>query len=206
MLLIICMYRTESCMLSCKRGEDRKRKTAPGGPWGNFSVGSPSLFVVVAFRNKPSPRQLFRPIRFHYNIDHFGCFYSMHTNKIEGKREICTLYCTALSEMDETSWIYMQTRTTLCFAFERQREPKDQRKNKTTLSSLSWPHIGENDSFFSVSVAHLAFQTITIFNCYFLRGENARKRGQYHFLFTLLHECIYMENHACMYIRFAIVS
>jgi hypothetical protein len=100
----------------------------------------------------------------------------------------------------------MQTRTTLCFAFERQKEsPKASVKTRPHFP-LFHDHIGENESFFSVSVVLITFQTTIVFCCYLLRRKNKDPRkGGNTILVNFLHACMYLhENHACTHICFVI--
>jgi len=92
----------------------------------------------------------------------------------------------------------------LCFAFECQRrEAKDQRRNKTILSLLSWPYRWKRELFLRVG-SILAFSDyILVFYCYLLRKEPS-KRGQYH-LCLLFHSFLWMwihtkTMHACTWL------
>ena len=92
----------------------------------------------------------------------------------------------------------------LCFAFECQRrEAKDQRRNKTILSLLSWPYRWKRELFLRVG-SILAFSDyIIVFYCYLLRKEPSKRR-QYH-LCLLFHSFLWMwihtkTMHACTWL------
>jgi len=81
--------------------------------------------------------------------------------------------------------------------FGAKGETKDQSKNKTILSLLSWPYTWKRGLFLRVG-SLLSFQTIWVFYCYLFR-KVPRKTGQYH-VSSLAHFFLWVgshENHAC---------
>lgn len=126
-------------------------------------------------------------------IDHFRCFCSMHANEREREREEWSIYCSTQWDRRNIMNICKQG-PHLCFAFECQRrEAKDQRRNKTILSLLSWPYRWKRELFLRVG-SILAFSDyILVFYCYLLRKEPS-KRGQYH-LCLLFHSFLWMWIH-----------